>query len=155
VTVKNVADRTSVVDVGAAPATKGATAKHQKVSGTITTPLSVTTPDITTNILNGIDAGKSGSEPAYQPNSGPLVKQPSGSNEPWQMPTSVGSFAAQVNAVATAVLNGEVFGRERVEAARLYSNLARTVVQAVATEVQIARLVGRKPSDSLTQSDKP
>lgn len=148
-TAKNVdAQRNALVD-GVVPATSAGTGRRRKASGTTTTPLSVTTPPTLTSTLNGTDAGKSESEPAFQPNSGPLVRQPSGSNEPWQMPTSMGDFAAQVNQVATAVLNGEVYGRERVEAARLYSNLARTVVQAVATDVQISRLVGRKPKDSL------
>jgi hypothetical protein len=40
-------------------------------------------------------------------------------------------FAAQANAVATLLLNGEI----DVDTARTYSSVARTVAQAMSTEV--------------------
>lgn len=46
--------------------------------------------------------------------------------------------------MATAVLNGEVQG-DSLEAARLYAGLARTVAQAMTTEVQRARFLGLAP----------
>jgi hypothetical protein len=51
-------------------------------------------------------------------------------------------FAAQANAVATLLLNGEI----DVDVARTYSAVARTVAQAMSTEVSRARFVQSEPS---------
>lgn len=51
-------------------------------------------------------------------------------------------FAAQANAVATLLLNGEI----DLETARTYSSVARTVAQAMSTEVSRARFIQSEPS---------
>jgi hypothetical protein len=54
-------------------------------------------------------------------------------------------FAAQANAVATMVLNGDI----ELEMARTYSAVARTVAQAMSTEVSRARFIQSEPSLAL------
>ena len=54
-------------------------------------------------------------------------------------------FAAQANAVATMVLNGDL----DLETARTYSAVARTVAQAMSTEVSRSRFVQSEPSLTL------
>ena len=54
-------------------------------------------------------------------------------------------FAAQANAVATMVLNGDL----DVDTARTYSAVARTVAQAMSTEVSRARFIQSEPSLAL------
>ena len=56
-------------------------------------------------------------------------------------------FAAQANRVATMVLNGEM----DLDVARTYSSLARTVAQAMSTEVSRARFVQSEPTLTLSQ----
>lgn len=56
------------------------------------------------------------------------------------------AFAAQANRVATMVLNGEI----DLEVARTYSSMARTVAQAMSTEVSRARFVRTQPTLDLT-----
>lgn len=61
----------------------------------------------------------------------------------WRQPRNLREFAAQTtNAVATAVLNGSVPDLDPV---RVYAGLARTVAQAMSTEVQRARFLGKEP----------
>jgi hypothetical protein len=51
------------------------------------------------------------------------------------------TFAAQANRLATMLLNGEV----DFETARTYAAVARTIAQAMNTEVNRARLEGTMP----------
>jgi hypothetical protein len=57
-------------------------------------------------------------------------------------------FAGQVNAVATQVLNGEI----DIERARVYTAAARTVAQAMSTEVTRARFIGANADLTLPQN---
>jgi hypothetical protein len=59
------------------------------------------------------------------------------------------SFASQANRVATMVLTGEV----DLDTARTYAAVARTVAQAMNTEVNRARLEQGIPNLSLRSSD--
>lgn len=142
-TAQTVADRTSVADSGAPVATSSGTEPLTPENVITTMPSSATTPATPTSTVSGATAGRSapGDEP---PSSKPLAAPSSGSNKRWRQPRSVREFAAQVNAMATAVLNGEVSG-DGLEAARLYAGLARTVAQAMTTEVQRARFLGLAP----------
>lgn len=74
--------------------------------------------------------------------SAPLTAKPAGR---WKQPATLSQFAAQANAVATRVLNGEV----PIELARSYSGLARTVSQAVSAQIVAARLMRTAPNLSL------
>lgn len=64
-------------------------------------------------------------------------------------PSSVAEFTAQVNEVATRLLNGEM----DLELARAYSSLVRTVAQSLSTEVAAARLEKRRPNLDLRGTD--
>lgn len=55
-------------------------------------------------------------------------------------------FAAQANAVATRLLNGEI----DVEIARAYSGIARTVAAAISNETSRARFARLAPDLALT-----
>ena len=68
-----------------------------------------------------------------------------GSTRRWRKPTSVKEFAAQANAVATLLLNGEL----DVEIARAYSGIARTVAAAISNETSRARFAKTAPDLSL------
>ena len=57
------------------------------------------------------------------------------------------AFAAQANRVATMVLNGEI----DVETARIYTAVARTVAQAMSTEVTRARFLQTEPDLELSE----
>jgi hypothetical protein len=67
----------------------------------------------------------------------------------WKPPRNVKEFAAQTNHVATMVLRGEI----ELETARVYSGLARTVAQAMSTEVSRARFLAEEPDLSLEDGD--
>ena len=54
----------------------------------------------------------------------------------WGEPVDPMSFASQANAVATAILNGTI----DLDTAKAYASVARTVAQAMNTEVNRARL---------------
>jgi len=69
----------------------------------------------------------------------------SASNGQWRAPRTVREFAAQTNAIATAVLNGDVPEGPALDSVRLYSQLARTIAQSMSTEVQRARFLGKAP----------
>jgi hypothetical protein len=58
-------------------------------------------------------------------------------------------FAAQANKVATMILNGEI----DLETAAAYSRVARTVAQAMSTEVSRARFLQRAPMLLLNDDD--
>ena len=80
-----------------------------------------------------------------QPNSSNSTLPIKPSNAPWLMPRTVQQLAAQVNTVATKVLNGEI----DMAQARIYGLLTRVVAQLIAAEVQRARLAKQKPDLSL------
>lgn len=71
------------------------------------------------------------------------------SKVPWQKPSDVRSFAAQVNDVATKLLNGEI----DIGTARVYSNLARAVVQSASIVTTRARFLKLEPDLSLEQGE--
>jgi len=58
---------------------------------------------------------------------------------------SVSEFAAQTNAVATALLNNQM----PLDTARVYSALARTVAQAMSAQVAVARAKRTTPDLTL------
>ena len=60
---------------------------------------------------------------------------------------AIREFAAQANAVATMVLNGTM----DLDAARTYSSVARTVAQAMSTEVSRSRFLATEPSLDIPQ----
>ena len=59
----------------------------------------------------------------------------------WRTPRTVKQFAAQVNDVATRLLNGEI----ELETARSYASLARTVAQAASLETSRSRFLKEAP----------
>lgn len=59
----------------------------------------------------------------------------------WVRPKSVKQFTAQVNAVSTMLLNGNL----DLETARAYGSLARTTAQAIGSELMAARMRNEKP----------
>ena len=121
-------------------ATKSATERPKKgASGTTppSMPISVETPP---SDANGSIPGSSESESASQTFSS---SEPPSSD--WTLPRNVREFAAQTNTVATMVLKGEI----DLERARVYSGLARTVAQAMSTEVSRARFLAQEPDLSL------
>ena len=83
-------------------------------------------------------------------NVGAFESQPSKpSDEPsapstrhWGTPRTAMEFAGQANRVATMILNGEI----DVDTGRLYSSVARTVAQALSTEVSRARYLQNEPN---------
>lgn len=68
-----------------------------------------------------------------------------GSRKSWVKPTTVKEFAAQVNEIATMVMNDKI----GLDKARAYGNLARTLAQLVSAEVTRARFIGHEPDLSL------
>ncbi len=110
-----------------------------------TTLSSGTMPKIPLSTLSGADGGNSGSGfmPPIFKNSG---EPSSGLTRRWRQPRNVREFAAQANAVATMVLNGNI----ELEAARAYSSVARTVAQAMSTEVSRSRFIRSEPSLDLS-----
>lgn len=63
------------------------------------------------------------------------------STRQYRQPKNVREFAAQANLVATAILNGQI----DLDTARAYSAVARTVAQAVTSEVVRARFLRAAP----------
>ena len=76
-------------------------------------------------------------------------KQPKDLKQQWQKPRTVQEFTAQVNDVATLILNGKI----DLEQARAYSSLVRTVTQAMSVELGAARLEKRRAKLVLAGSD--
>jgi hypothetical protein len=66
----------------------------------------------------------------------------------WVSPRSAMDFASQANRVATMILNGEI----DLETARAYSAVARTVAQAMGTEVNRARISQIRPYLTLDET---
>jgi len=65
----------------------------------------------------------------------------------WAVPVDPMTFAYQANKVATAILNGEI----DLDVARTYASVARTVAQAMNTEVNRARLEQSLPDLSMKE----
>ena len=120
------------------------TAQPSPVAADTTTPSSGITTGTPTSISDGPvdgDSGPDGGSPTSKPSAPPSTL----STRRWRSPRSAMEFAAQANAVATMVLNGDI----DLDKARTYSAVARTVAQAMSTEVSRARFVQSEPSLSL------
>lgn len=130
---------------GSAPvATSADTERPLTESDATTMPSSGTTPATPPSTVSGpfvgsSEPGPTTGSPSTSRNSG---ERSSGSTRRWRQPRNVREFAAQANAVATLVLNGEM----GLEAARTYSSVARTVAQAMSTEVSRSRFLQSEPS---------
>lgn len=59
----------------------------------------------------------------------------------WEKPNNVREFAAQVNQVATLVLNGQI----DLDQARTFSALARVVTQAMSLQITKSRFLKVEP----------
>lgn len=127
--------------VSATAATNAATVRRQRASKPTTPPLSGTTGAILPSAGSGSSDTGSASGKA-SPTSKPSERPSKPSTRRWRQPSNVREFAAQANAVATMVLNGEI----DVDAARSYSSVARTVAQAMSTEVSRSRFLQTEPS---------
>ena len=87
-------------------------------------------------------SGTTESEPgSTSPTSSNSGEPSSGSTPRWKKPRNVREFAAQANAVATNLLNGEM----NLDVARTYSSLARGVAQMMSIEVTRARFLKTEP----------
>ncbi len=107
------------------------------------------------SIVNNADVGytpirnESGSE---SPISSPSDAPSRPSMRRYRQPKNVREFASQANAVASAILNGEI----DLDTARAYSAVARTVAQAVTSEVVRARFLKAMPDlDFVDMSEEP
>lgn len=130
---------------GSVPAaTNAGTDRPRPAAGTTTTPSSATTPGTLTSTASGELPTNSVSASA-SPTSRSSVGRSTASTPSWRVPHSVRQFAAQTNLVATMVLRDEI----DLERARIYSGLARTVAQAMSTEVSRARFLAEEPDLSL------
>ena len=139
------ADAPHAAEDGNAPAApSGDTASQSRGSATTTTPSSATPPETPKSTASGLDAGSS-APPDGDQTSKPSAPPSTSSTRRWRSPRSAMEFAAQANAVATMVLNGDI----ELETARTYSAVARTVAQAMSTEVSRARFVQSEPSLAL------
>lgn len=72
-------------------------------------------------------------------------KQPSDLKKLWRKPRNVREFAVQMNEVTTMILNDEI----PLEKAKVYSGLARGIVQTASSETTRARFVKEEPNLSL------
>lgn len=137
------------VDFNAHAATRDATARRQRASAPTTTPSSDTTDGTVTSTSSG---DTDGSDPSATgtPNSETSSERSRLSTRHWDEPDGPMSFAAQANQVATAILNGEI----EIEVARTYASVARTVAQAMNTEVNRARLYETIPDLELRRGPR-
>lgn len=69
----------------------------------------------------------------------------SDSNGHWHQPTNVKELTQQTNAVATAILNGQI----DLETGRVYSAMVRSTAQMIGAEVARARFRRQEPDLSL------
>jgi len=83
-------------------------------------------------------------------NSKPFVRPSSDSIKRFRQPKNVREFAGQANMVATRILNGEI----DLEIARAYSAVARTVAQAMSTEVARSRFLRSSPDLDFPKMDE-
>lgn len=130
------------------PAISGATGAPAPASDGTTTPSSATTPETPRSTSDGVTPTRSASG-SESPSSKTSDAPSSGSTRRWRSPANARQFAAQANRVATMVLNGEMDG----DTARLYSAVARTVAQALSTEVSRARFLAKEPDLTLEDGD--
>lgn len=140
-TARTVVAQPESADDSVPAATGSATDRRRKATDATTTRSSGTTPATPPSTGSGATDTKSGSVSA-SPTSRTSDAPSSGSTRRWRQPRNVREFAAQANAVATMVLNGTM----DLESARTYSSVARTVAQAMSTEVSRARFVAIEPS---------
>lgn len=107
--------------------------------------------DATSRNTQRNDASGSSPTSSASESMSPITTPPGQPSKPlsrhWRQPTNAREFAAQVNAVATMILNGEM----NQDTARWYASVARTVVGAMSIEVTRARFLRTEPS--LTLSD--
>ena len=122
-------------------ATSVDTAPRPKGSAGTTMPSSGTTGGTSPSAASGSTATSNASASGSQ-TSKTSDAPSSGSTRRWRQPRNVREFAAQANAVATMVLNGTM----DLDAARTYSSVARTVAQAMSTEVSRSRFLQSEPS---------
>ena len=146
-TVSTVDDQPGQAADDAPAATSAATAQRHRASDGTTMPSSDTTLDTPTSTAPGQGDG-SGAQADGSPTSKPSGPPSTPSTRRWRSPRSAMEFAAQANAVATMVLNGDL----DLETARTYSAVARTVAQAMSTEVSRARFIQSEPSLTLDPS---
>lgn len=71
----------------------------------------------------------------------PSAKPSTALKRRWKRPRNVREFAAQANAVATMLLNGDL----DIDTARTYSSLARGVAQMMSINVTRARFLKEEP----------
>ena len=142
--VVSAADQPESVVVSVPAATSASTARPPKASATTTTPSSDTTPGTPTSTGSGHAVGVTVSATGT-PNSERSSEPSLPSTGHWAEPIDPMTFAAQANAVATGVLNGTI----DLDTARTYAAVARTVAQAMNTEVNRARLEQSLPNLSL------
>jgi hypothetical protein len=76
-----------------------------------------------------------------RPNSGNCSLPTKPLNERWRQPKTVKQFSAQVNAVATKVLNGQI----DMDIARAYATLSRVLAQTISVEVTRSRFLKQSP----------
>jgi hypothetical protein len=146
--VRNAGYLTRRQRIGATPAEPGPTELRPKVAGTTSKQSKGTPPAIPKSAADGSTSTSNESA-----NGSPIFvnseKPSSISTRSWKSPRNVKEFAAQTNMVATMVLRGDI----ELERARVYSGLARTVAQAMSTEVSRSRFLAQEPDLSLEEED--
>lgn len=130
-----------LADASVTAVTSGDTGPVNSGGDTTTTPSSPTTHATPRSIGSGASAGRNAPDDP-SPNSKTSDERSSDSKRRWKQPRNAREFAAQANAVATMVLNGEM----NLDAARTYSSVARTVAQALSSEVSRSRFLQAEPS---------
>lgn len=144
-----------VWEVGSATAaTSGGTGRPNEEESDPWLPVRRPSPDDSTtppgepSDVSGSTPGRSESD-SESLNSPPSEPPSRPSTPRYKRPTNALEFAAQANRVATAVLNGEI----NVDTARTYSAIARTVAQALSTEVVRSRFLHTAPDLSFPEDD--
>jgi len=128
------------------PATSAGTVARPRGSAATTTLSSATTRAIRRSTARGAAAGD-GPSATGTPNSETSSEPSAPSTGHWVVPVDPMTFAYQANKVATAILNGEI----DLDVARTYASVARTVAQAMNTEVNRARLEQSLPDLSMKE----
>lgn len=84
------------------------------------------------------------------PTNSPFSDEPlRGSNKRWRRQSSAKGLAAQMNAVGTMVLNGDL----SIDVARVYAALARSTVQALSVQVTKSRFAREIPDIDLEDEE--
>lgn len=94
----------------------------------------------------GLKPGELEQVEKYTQTSSSSEKPSSSLKQRYRRPTDAKDLAAQASYVATQVLNGEV----DLEAARIYSTLARTAAQGLGLEMQKSRSENKKAELTMT-----